>query len=309
MSDTGPVVIALDGSEHSPGTLTWGLAEARLRDADVVLAHAAPDPGDIIRMGWYPLMEDVRFDAEAQRYLDDVVRLARDLAPAVTVAPRLLRGPTVPLVRQLADGAQLLVVGARGLGRHRRLGSVSGHLASHAPCPGAVVRAAGAGAGPRSPVVVGVDGSACSLDAARVAAREAALRDVPLVVAHARPAPLSPYAPGRAAPPLLPPPDEPDPTHDSAERVAEGLRRAFPRLEVALDLRDDDPAHALVDVSRHGQLLVVGSRGLGVFRGMLLGSVSSEVLREAEGTVLVVHAPGPVDSERDDTGHGSTSVL
>ena len=39
-------------------------------------------------------------------------------------------------------------------------------------------------------------------------------------------------------------------------------------------------------------LLVVGSRGLGTFRGMLLGSVSHAVLREATVPVVVVHDNG-----------------
>ena len=47
--------------------------------------------------------------------------------------------------------------------------------------------------------------------------------------------------------------------------------------------------HALVAASRTAQLLVVGSRGFGAFRGMLLGAVSNEVVREAMPTVLVLH--------------------
>jgi nucleotide-binding universal stress UspA family protein len=75
--------------------------------------------------------------------------------------------------------------------------------------------------------------------------------------------------------------------------------RRHPDLQVHLDLRDDDPPRALVDAARTAQLLVVGSRGLGAFRGMLLGAVSNEVLRTAEGTVLVVHA---VDTLPEDQG-------
>ena len=44
-------------------------------------------------------------------------------------------------------------------------------------------------------------------------------------------------------------------------------------------------------------LLVVGSRGLGAFRGMLLGAVSNDVVRSAPGTVLVVHGVGPTEAE------------
>ncbi|WNB86958.1 universal stress protein [Cellulomonas sp. ATA003] len=71
--------------------------------------------------------------------------------------------------------------------------------------------------------------------------------------------------------------------------MASALRAEHPRLDVRLELVDDDPAHALTQMSHGAVLLVVGSRGLGAFRGMLLGSVSNEVVRSAPGTVLVVH--------------------
>ena len=61
---------------------------------------------------------------------------------------------------------------------------------------------------------------------------------------------------------------------------------------VELALVDDDPADALVNLGAGAALLVVGSRGLGSFRGMLLGSVSQAVLREATVPVVVVHDNG-----------------
>jgi nucleotide-binding universal stress UspA family protein len=56
-----------------------------------------------------------------------------------------------------------------------------------------------------------------------------------------------------------------------------------------VEIVDDDPVHALIQASRDAALLVVGSRGLGAFREMLLGSVSNEVVGEAASDVLVVH--------------------
>ena len=45
----------------------------------------------------------------------------------------------------------------------------------------------------------------------------------------------------------------------------------------------------LADGSEHAGLVVVGSRGRGEFAGLLLGSVSQEVLQRARCPVVVVH--------------------
>ena len=71
--------------------------------------------------------------------------------------------------------------------------------------------------------------------------------------------------------------------------VTEALVASRPGLDVHLELVDDDPAEALVELADGAALLVVGSRGLGAFRGMLLGSVSHDVVRTATCPVLVVH--------------------
>ncbi|MFP3712600.1 universal stress protein [Puerhibacterium sp. TATVAM-FAB25] len=194
----------------------------------------------------------------------------------------------VPTFQALRDDAQLLVVGAQGHAAGRRVGRVAAHLAAHALCPVAIVRAPATGPGADTGlVVVGVDGSAASLGAAALAAREAAGRSQTLVVLHARLTAVTPYSPLQDVPPP-PTMSTDDPTHRAALEVAEDLRREQPGLEVQVELLDGDPAHALVFATRHADLVVVGSRGMGAFRGMLLGSVSNEVVRDAASTVLVV---------------------
>jgi nucleotide-binding universal stress UspA family protein len=291
MRADGPVVIALDGSPHSEHTLEWGLHEASLRSADVLLTRAWNDPRDLVEWSWYPLV-DTELDAEATAYLTEQRAVAADRYPDLTITTRAVRGGEVPALRELSESAQLLVVGARGRAGRVRMGSISAHLAAHSRCDVAVVRgdetsAPAAG----SPVVVGVDGSRASLAAAEAAAREASMRSAPLLVVHARPTISDPY--GRGMPALSPKAatevDVNDPTHRAAQAVAARLRTEHPGLEVRITLLDDDPAHALVAASTDAALVAVGSRGLGAFRGMLLGSVSADVVRNAASTVLVLH--------------------
>ncbi len=304
MRDEGPVVIAVDGAPHSAQTLEWGLAEARRRSAAAVLARAYQEPREYTQWSWYPILDDLRFDTEAKEYLADQLENAATRWPDVPVSTRLLHGPEVPMLRGMSDEAQLLVVGARGQAGRRRVGRVSAHLAAHARCPVILVRAEDRVVDDAaSPVVVGVDGSAISLAAARVAAREAVLRGVTLVVLHVRPTVAQPNGRGTLLLPPVSTQDLDDPTHKAARQLAAELRRDHPGLDVRLELVDDDPAHALVEMSHGASLLVVGSRGLGAFRGMLLGSVSNDVVRSASTTVMVVHGidvgagagePGPV---------------
>jgi nucleotide-binding universal stress UspA family protein len=282
MRHDGPVVIALDGSPHSTQTLHWGLDEAEHRAAEAVLARTYQVPLDRSGWGWYLVVAETPLRTEVSEYLDETLDQATARSPGIVITTRALEGQEVPALRALSRDAQLLVVGAQGQAGRTRIGRVAAHLAAHSLCPVAVVRQASA----RS-VVVGVDGSPTSLAAAAAAAREATWRSAPLVVLHARP-PLRAPNVTYVVPPLETA-DAEDPTHQAAQRTAARLREENPGLEVRLELVDDDPAHALRARSGPDDLVVVGSRGMGAFRGMLLGSVSSEVVRRATSTVLVVH--------------------
>lgn len=299
MRDERPVLIALDGSLRSNRTLGWGVDEAQRREAPVVLARAYRDVVEYA-WGWNTLVGDPEKLIETKEYLDTQADVVRTRWPGVAVSSRPLNGFPVPVLRDESATAQLLVVGVGGRDDGHRIGSVAAHLAAHGRCPVAVVRPVPHvplpedSADPRStrPVVVGVDGSRQSIEAAHVAAAAAVSREVPLELVHAHPTVADPL--GVIVPPLSTS-DEADPARHAALRMADALRAEHPGLELTTTLVDDDPTRALAEASHHAQLLVVGSRGVGAFRGMLIGAVSAHVVRAAACTVLVVRGADDVD--------------
>jgi nucleotide-binding universal stress UspA family protein len=145
-------------------------------------------------------------------------------------------------------------------------------------------------------VVVGVDGSACSLDAVDLAAREAVLRDLPLHVIYAYVWPYIDVPVGAAPVPL-----SDDALRDDAEQIVrqavERARATAPAADVTGEAIIGPPTPTLVDQSRTASLVVIGDRGLGGFIGLLVGSVAVQLAAHARCPVLV--ARGRADPTGD----------
>jgi nucleotide-binding universal stress UspA family protein len=164
------------------------------------------------------------------------------------------------------------------------------------------------------PVVVGVDGSPSSLQAVDWAVEEAGLRHRALRV-------LCAYGwPWNDLPLDVEPMMATRSTRQAAERVvAEAVDRArelavklAPELDITTELSADMPAAALIEASRQAAVVVVGSRGLGGFEGLLAGSVSTQLASHAHSPVVVTRAPahpdGPIVVGVDGSAH-STAAL
>ncbi len=147
-------------------------------------------------------------------------------------------------------------------------------------------------------VVVGIDGSTASRAALSWAAHEARLRDVSLLVVHSRFRPT--YDPVFAGGFYLPPiATESDEAEEVLRVAAEMAQRAEPGLVIEVSARPGPPALALLDAARDGAgLVVVGSRGLGAFGALFLGSVSIHLAAQSPVPVVVV----PADVEFSTTG-------
>lgn len=157
-------------------------------------------------------------------------------------------------------------------------------VAMHASCPVLVVRGPGT---PEGPVVVGVDGSEHSKLALAAAARSAANRGTSLRV-------LATWWLEVEGGIVVTEPGTPrwdavvQRVTDMAQRSIETVQAELPDLQIELVVEREQPHRALVEASAEASALVVGSRGRGGFRGMLLGSVSQRVLKAAACPVLVV---------------------
>ncbi|MDQ0734871.1 universal stress protein [Arthrobacter agilis] len=141
-----------------------------------------------------------------------------------------------------------------------------------------------------SQIVVGVDGSEQSVAALRYALRLAPVFEATIraVAVWDDPAEYPAYVPlGRS-----------EYTAVARKELDDALTAAFgddtpPRMDASVVF--GHPVKSLVKASNDAALLVVGSRGHGKFRGLLLGSVSSACVAHAHCPVLVVRKAGDED--------------
>jgi nucleotide-binding universal stress UspA family protein len=288
----GRVVVGIDGSAPCRYALDWAVQEVRVRPRPLHLLHAC---------GW-PLLDlplgpdSYRLPASARTH-DDVYAVAEKmLADAVAVVD-----PAIPVTTEISSDlpgralltvsrtASTVVVGGRGTGGFAGLllGSVAEQVATHGRCPVVVVRPAPA---PDGPVMVAVDGSKAGQSALRYAFEQAVARHLPLRAVHAWRWPVA-AGPGEQVPLVY----DRAALEREEERVLDeslaGLCGCFPEVVVQRRLVRGRTAPALIAASADASLTVVGSRGHGGFTGLLLGSVSHQMLHHAAGPVAVIHAP------------------
>ena len=140
-------------------------------------------------------------------------------------------------------------------------------------------------------IVVGVDGSDGGAKALEFAAAEAALRETQLRIVSAWEMPEWRYT----APPGFEPVLDPatlDAFRERGQEIAHNalasVKGQHPSLEVEAVAVQGHPADALLAQGADAELIVVGRRGLGGFKSLLLGSVSQQVVHHASCPVVVV---------------------
>jgi len=234
---------------------------------------------------------ETQLEQEGRRVLGEEAR--RIEAAGGDLSGAHLREGRTEEIADLAEEieAGLVVVGSWGLGTAKRLvaGSVSEGVVGLAPCPVLVVREGEeGGAWPPKRMVVGEDGSEEAGRAAELAAVLGRAYGARVMLLRARP-PLVLIGAGAATDPgsaeEVLRQDEADLEHRAAE--LEDVLGERPRVKAVVG----DPASALQQEAEEGEestLVVVGRRGQGGVRRLLLGSVSTAVLRTTAGPILCV---------------------
>ncbi len=140
-------------------------------------------------------------------------------------------------------------------------------------------------------VLAGVDGSPSSKVAVEWAARDAALRGIPLILAHVTPEPRA-----RLGVEVMRPPEVWNSLEESARRyLVEGRaiaeRATADSGPIAIDVLEvcGTVVPALVALSKEADIVVVGCRGMGTITRRLLGSVSWGLANHALCPVAIIH--------------------
>lgn len=135
-----------------------------------------------------------------------------------------------------------------------------------------------------SRIVVGIDGSEDSKRALRCALHEARLRNATVDLVYAVPEPMI------FGDPVMVPPPTHETLSDEGLAIIERTLTQIDTGEVTTEpiVAVGTPASVLCEVAKGADMLVVGSRGHGGFRGLLLGSVTQQVVAHASCPILVV---------------------
>ena len=273
-----PVVAGSDGSQESLQAVEWAAAEAVRHSAPLrIVTVAAPScPAD--EEDPAARLDELMHTVYAQSLRTAAKELARTV-PGVIVETELLDGPPGRMLAHDSSTAQLLVVGAYGVGGYRQpgLGREARYLATHAHCP--VVVARDQGGTVHGEIVVGVRDIDHGAGAIPFAFEEAALRGARLRVVHAW-FPLDRWFGAEA-----------ENSAEAASRLAQGVDEwhgKYPDVEVSYSGVEGPPGHVLADFSGRADLTVIGrhDRADGEPEGG--NFILHKVLNHAAGTVAVI---------------------
>ena len=294
------VVVGVDGSAANRAALDWAADTAAALGVPLTVLVAHPDQAaDVVEFGPVEFdppgapgpagadgTQDVGADSPAAAVTRTAVRTARDRHADLEIHAVRYPDPPVQSLLGASERADLVVLGSHGWEGLTGLlvGSTVLHVVPYARCPVVVVPPGERPDGP-GVVVLGFDGSVEAAAAAAAAFRHAAAVGASVLAVYVRPR--------RGADEVA----EVDPTTEQlgspvATFWAPVLLAAHAHPDVVVRYRHarGRAGSVLADQARGAALLVVGARGRGGFRGLVMGSVSQHLLTVAPCPVQVLHS-------------------
>ncbi|MET1132265.1 MAG: universal stress protein [Aeromicrobium sp.] len=138
------------------------------------------------------------------------------------------------------------------------------------------------------PIVVGHDGSSFADHALRWALSLAERAHMPVTIVRAWTMRTAPKPKTQEIGYVPPASDFADAVRERLEDATRDIIAEHPGVEVTLKVERGQPATVVVEAAHGASLLVVGPRGLGGFKGLMLGSVSEHAVGSAPCPVVVV---------------------
>lgn len=293
MKEIRRILTAVDGSDSAQLAVEASLQLASRCGAAVEFVYVVNLNG---AFGGYPLPENTTFSSVLEGVLGAgkaVLEHVLDQAPeALETRGHCVDGDPGKTIVELAEkeGCDLIVAGSRGLGvlKGALLGSVSQYLVENAKCPVLVIKAGAqqeeSTMGDFKTILVPVDGSESSeraIEHAVVLAQICGAKLKFLYVANINQLAINAClsdaileAVTKAGSVIL---------DRALEKVPEGI-------EAESFAETGSPAVVIMEFAEaeHADLVIMGSRGLGVVKGVLLGSVSQHLVERAKCPVMVV---------------------
>ncbi|MFI9626036.1 universal stress protein [Streptomyces sp. NPDC052042] len=280
--ELGSVVVGVDGSEPARRAVFWAADEAARRGTLLHIVHGADTDTRSLYLS-ADSIEGIR--SAGHELLRDIAAVVAERFPDLRVTTEFSRSAPVPSLQRTAGLRGTLVVGSRGLGgfAYLMLGSVGLRIVGAATTPVVVVRG-------EDDTVAGVVVAAVrdehDAESVRYAACEAEIRGASLRLLHV----WNVFASAGVATPML----------DGAgtvvgERVRRltdltaRIREEFPGLTVQAEAEKSlNTAGALVEASRHADLLVMGGRRSPGYIGPTLGRVTHGLVHHAHCPVQLI---------------------
>jgi nucleotide-binding universal stress UspA family protein len=277
-------------AERGGAAIGWAVDEAAARHVGLRLVHAQEwpykvsphaDPDDPA----YVWSTHLRASGEA--VLEDARRIAEARQPTVPVSTELVAGRPVQVLRKESGDAEMLVLGTRRFGGLEGTFAGGGKgetLTGHVSCPLALVPHPVAASAADAPVVVGADGSAASEAAIDLAFEEAAAAKAEVVAVWVR----------RPRDPAVPEFIDTSAFEQEPSPLFAGRQARFPGTHARYEVLTGQPGQMLAAAAQYARCLVVGSRGRGGFKGLLIGSTARSLVHQTRCPLVVAPPPKTV---------------